>query len=193
MAQRTCLICDIEVPARRRYCDACNRERARQRAVRFRAEHPEYRSSGPNVHTPRSAIKICTCQYCGDLFVARRAKGATTCRKLTCRRAFNAERMRRGQWMRSVHHVRRARRRGSRAERFNPREIFERDRWRCGVCHRRVNPDLAWPHPKSASLGHVIPIAQGGEHTRANTRCEHLVCNQRRGIGGGGEQLRLLG
>lgn len=35
---------------------------------------------------------------------------------------------------------------------------------------------------KSApTLDHVIPLAKGGEHSRANVRCAHFICNSRRG------------
>jgi 5-methylcytosine-specific restriction endonuclease McrA len=79
------------------------------------------------------------------------------------------------------------------AETFDPIEIFERDRWRCGVCRGRVNPKRAHPHPLSPSLDHVVPVAEGGQHTRANARLTHLRCNLSRGARGGGEQLALIG
>jgi 5-methylcytosine-specific restriction endonuclease McrA len=88
---------------------------------------------------------------------------------------------------------RRAAKRGATAEKFTPLEIFERDGWRCGICGRKVNRDLAWPHPKSASLDHVEPLSRGGEHSRANTRLAHLDCNIQRGNRGGDEQLSLVG
>lgn len=86
------------------------------------------------------------------------------------------------------------RRRGVRnQESFAPREIFERDRWKCGICQKRINSKLKHPHPMSASLDHVIPLSEGGSHTRANTRASHLRCNIRRRHMGGGEQLALIG
>ena len=33
----------------------------------------------------------------------------------------------------------------------------------------------------SATLDHVIPLAKGGAHARANVRCAHLICNLRKG------------
>lgn len=88
---------------------------------------------------------------------------------------------------------RRARKAGAKTERFTRREIYERDRWICGICRKRVDPDLTWPHPMSKSLDHVIPISQGGDHTRANCRLAHVICNLSRGDRGGGEQLVLIG
>lgn len=74
-------------------------------------------------------------------------------------------------------------------------EIAERDRWRCGICRRRVNPRWKWPNPKSPSLDHVIPLAdvENTEHSRRNVRLAHLGCNIARGNRGGGEQLALIG
>lgn len=88
---------------------------------------------------------------------------------------------------------RRAAKHGATAEKFTPLEIFERDGWRCGICGRKVDRDLDWPHPKSASLDHVEPLSRGGEHSRANTRLAHLDCNIQRGNRGGDEQLSLVG
>lgn len=85
--------------------------------------------------------------------------------------------------------VREARLRSARAERFDPREIYERDHWTCGICNGSVDPTLEHPHPLSASLDHVIPVSLGGDHTRANTRCTHLTCNVRRGNRPDGELL----
>lgn len=71
--------------------------------------------------------------------------------------------------------------------------IAERDRWKCGVCLRRVNRNLQWPHAKSPSLDHIVPLSQRGAHDPANVRLAHLGCNTERGNRGGGEQLMLVG
>jgi 5-methylcytosine-specific restriction endonuclease McrA len=70
------------------------------------------------------------------------------------------------------------------------RSIFERDGWRCGVCHRAVDSTLRAPHPLSASLDHIIPLAAGGHHIEANVQLAHFLCNSRKGAVGPG-QLRL--
>lgn len=71
-------------------------------------------------------------------------------------------------------------------------EICKRDRWRCGICGERVNPALEYPHPKCASLDHVLPVSEGGLSEPANLRLVHLVCNLRRRNLGGNEQLALI-
>ncbi|WP_432050298.1 HNH endonuclease [Verrucosispora sp. NA02020] len=71
--------------------------------------------------------------------------------------------------------------------------VGERDGWCCGICQNPIDPTLRAPHPKSQSLDHVIPLAEGGPHTYANTRISHLRCNVLRQHRGGGEQLALIG
>lgn len=79
------------------------------------------------------------------------------------------------------------------AETVDRDKVGDRDGWRCGICRRKVDRTLPWPHPKSASLDHVVPISQDGPHTYANCRIAHLDCNLRRSNKGGGEQLALIG
>lgn len=90
-------------------------------------------------------------------------------------------------------HRRRVRLAAGEVEKFEPTEIYERDRWRCGICKRRVNPKFGPSHPLSASIDHIIPVVEGGHHVRANVRLAHLRCNVSRGARGGGEQLLLIG
>jgi 5-methylcytosine-specific restriction endonuclease McrA len=77
-------------------------------------------------------------------------------------------------------------------EMFDSREIFERDGWRCGICRRRVSQKLSWPHPRSVSLDHIVPISAGGGHVRENVQCSHLECNLRK-LDLGPGQLLLVG
>lgn len=50
----------------------------------------------------------------------------------------------------------------------------------CWLCGEPVDKTLRWPHPKSPSLDHVIPISQGGPTTIANGRLACLGCNSSR-------------
>jgi len=72
-------------------------------------------------------------------------------------------------------------------------KILERDRWRCGICRKMIGKTFRWPHPRSASVDHVIPLSQGGDDTAANKRAAHLACNCGRMNRGGGEQLAMIG
>jgi len=88
---------------------------------------------------------------------------------------------------------RRAATKGVLVENVDRDVVGERDSWRCGVCRRKISRVLVYPHPRSASLDHVIPLSHGGEHSYVNTRITHLECNTRRSNRGGGEQLALIG
>jgi len=77
-------------------------------------------------------------------------------------------------------HRRRALMHGAEYERFNISRIYERDAWRCGVCGKRVDKTLAYPHRMSASLDHIVPIAHGGTHTKANVQLAHWICNNKK-------------
>ncbi|MCK4818291.1 HNH endonuclease [bacterium] len=77
-------------------------------------------------------------------------------------------------------------------DKFNVQEIYERDRWKCGICFKKVNKNLKYPNPMSASLDHIVPLALGGTHTRDNVQLAHLKCNIAIGIEGT-KQLRLHG
>lgn len=76
--------------------------------------------------------------------------------------------------------ARRAALKGAKVEDFLPVEVFERDDWTCRICELPIDRDAIWPHPLSVSLDHVIPLSRGGEHSRDNTACAHLRCNQRK-------------
>ena len=90
--------------------------------------------------------------------------------------------------------TRRARLQGARTETFDPQEVFDRDRWICHLCNRPTLRTVAVPHPRAATLDHLVPLAKGGEHSRANTACACFDCNVRKGDRTlGPEQLRLLG
>lgn len=56
--------------------------------------------------------------------------------------------------------------------------IFDRDGWRCGLCHAVIDPSLAWPHPGSPSIDHIDPH---GAHEPANWQASHLACNVQAG------------
>jgi hypothetical protein len=88
---------------------------------------------------------------------------------------------------------RRARQRDPEAESIDRDKIGDRDGWRCGICSRKVDRTLPYPHPRSPSLDHIVPLSQHGKHVYANVRISHLTCNTARGNRGGGEQLLLVG
>ena len=87
---------------------------------------------------------------------------------------------------------RRALKRQLPAEWVRPSVIYYRDGWRCHICQQSIDCDLAYPHPQSASLDHVIPLVAGGSHTALNLRAAHLQCNMRKGSSVKYDQLELI-
>lgn len=103
------------------------------------------------------------------------------------------DRMRRREQRRGTNHRKRARILGVELEAVNPNKVYVRDGWRCGICHKSVDKRLKWPHPMSASLDHIEPMALGGGHTYRNTQCAHWICNTLKSDRGAGDQLALIG
>jgi endogenous inhibitor of DNA gyrase (YacG/DUF329 family) len=175
----TCVVCGAEFRRTRgsKYCsDECSKVEARRRVAR---PHP---------------LVNATCKTCGKQFSYRRYNNT----KLFCgaRCAKKAFEQAHPEWAaqrkREMNQRRRARKRGVVVEYFTHREIYERDGWRCGICGRKVNKRLKYPHLLSASLDHIIPLGPpDGNHVRANVQCSHFICNSRKSSNDGG-QMRLI-
>lgn len=148
-----------------------------------------------------------SCVICGAEFPVRKANPGTQACSVACgntlatRRAIASgkhhgfERI----WFdkqSKVHHMNVTRRQRKRdgaipGERVEAPDIFARDKWLCGLCHRKVDKRLKWPHKMSASLDHITPLAEGGAHAAYNLQCAHLLCNWLKQDGPGG-QMRLF-
>ena len=81
----------------------------------------------------------------------------------------------------AARHERRVRMNAEGSERFDPRDVYDRDGWVCQLCSHPVDPELRWPAELSGSLDHTKPLVAGGSHTMANTQLAHLICNIRKG------------
>lgn len=80
------------------------------------------------------------------------------------------------------------------SEPYSLAEIAERDGFRCGICGRKVDMNLKYPHPRSASVDHIIPLSHpDGTDMRVNVRLAHLGENAARGNRAGWEQQLLIG
>lgn len=63
---------------------------------------------------------------------------------------------------------------------FTRDEIVCRDVGRCQICGEPVNPNLHFSDHGALNLDHIIPLREGGSHTRENVRVAHMLCNQTR-------------
>lgn len=161
------------------------------------------------------------CEWCGRWFVARRSKRfcSPTCAEwqlgrkrrvvliaygdcAECGRLFVAHDQKQRFCScecsrKHFHRVAKARRRAQKMahpyEPIAPLAIFVRDGWRCGICGLQVARTKTVPHPHAPTLDHILPLARGGSHTRANVQCAHFECNWRKSDGPSNDQLRLLG
>jgi 5-methylcytosine-specific restriction endonuclease McrA len=152
----------------RKYCgDSCNRKVSYQR---------DYVAKKPK--------KVRRCRECGRSFVPAWAdKRRTYCGEKCGRRANR----------RISRAARRAQARQLPRESFDPREIYVRDKWRCGLCRGRIGRRTVPGSPNGPTLDHIVPLAEGGHHTRANVQIAHGRCNARKRTKACGSQLRLLG
>lgn len=198
--KRACATCGAPLPERvgrgrpSVYCSpACSRAAAsRQPYVKGNNRRPcsqcgrrlptsAASSATPRCHTCRSAAR--TEMYGPDPIAQRRGDN----------RDRQRQRRANGTAISPGNHRARALRFGVEYEYVDRRRVFNRDRWRCGICRHRVDKRLKYPHPRSASLDHIVPMSKGGGHTYLNTQCGHLDCNLRKLAAGEGEQLALIG
>lgn len=73
---------------------------------------------------------------------------------------------------------RRAQMRTTQVEKFTDKDIRMAYGDVCYLCSGAINFKLKFPHPKSRSVDHVIPLSRGGSHTLENVAMTHYVCNQ---------------
>lgn len=123
------------------------------------------------------------CRICGTLFTSRTPRQwlcSDDCRRQQARAHSSAYRA--------------SRRAGRSVERpVIPSRIFDRDRWRCHICRRKLTAKHKWPHPWSPSIDHLLPLTRGGEHVPENVATACLRCNIAKSNRGGNEQLLLIG
>jgi 5-methylcytosine-specific restriction endonuclease McrA len=137
----------------------------------------------PAPYRHRATPRVGSCKQCSTEIVAsgKRGRRRVFC-SLACQKRWWSTRTPTYTESRREHEQRRrAQIRSLPTERFRDAEVFERDGWVCGLCGEPVARNEIAPHPQSASLDHIIPLARGGHHTRENTQCAHFGCNARKG------------
>lgn len=75
---------------------------------------------------------------------------------------------------------------------MTPREIWERDGGRCGICRKKIDIQIKWPDRLALAIDHIVPLSKGGEDMPENLQATHAACNGRKNNKGGG-QRRLFG
>lgn len=162
-----CRIAGCPDPKRSRLSDLCE------------VHYYRLRRTGSAELLPR-ATETRRCRVCGTEFEAWAAGPGAYCSHV-CKGRFDAG-----------HYSRRVRADKDR-DRIVTQQIGDRDGWRCHLCAKPVNPKLKHPHPMSATIDHLIPLARGGTHRLNNVKLAHSVCNKRKGTRACNEQLLLIG
>jgi hypothetical protein len=168
---RLCLECDAPISnSRARLCsDLCKQGRKLRMDREYNATRPGRRPRPPG------------CESCGGPCPPSPRKKCDGC-------VHKAERRRLPPRLRR----RRALKLGVPSEPYTLAEIAQRDRYRCGLCRKRVAMTQAVPHPKAPTIDHVVPMADGGDDTRANVQLAHFLCNSLK-CTQGTQQLMLIG
>ena len=182
-------------------------ERARERAraaESLKPPKPRCANCGVELSSRRKNWTHCAAPACQSVRVSRLTRDGAPCSVDGCEQVVQ------GRGLCSTHYVgwwrsenpekrrdhdarRRARKSGATVGVVDSLAVMERDKWLCHLCGKKIPKDARWPDRLSASVDHVVPLAQGGEHSMANVRASHAICNMRKSAFGGGEQLALLG
>lgn len=115
----------------------------------------------------KSSIRKSFCIICGEEFTHSAYAKAKVCKNISC--------------IREVYKIKSAKRRAQKLNNIvgeiDIKTIYMRDGFKCGICHKKVLMHKKFPHKKSPSIDHIIPITLGGSTTMNNLQLAHLSCN----------------
>lgn len=122
------------------------------------------------------------CTECGNVFTPQRAT-KMFCSQQCARRSYRRTHKSHPHVMlRGCGHRGRARRYGviyDRSVRLD--RVAERDGWRCQTCGRKVRLN-AKVRGRTATIGHIVALSRGGNHTWDNVQLECMSCNTKAGV-----------
>jgi 5-methylcytosine-specific restriction endonuclease McrA len=169
----------------RTFCDACKAERVfARRAMRLQIpKPPKPKYEHPRIAKSKARCVECICMECKIPFQSVYRNR---------RRRYCTDRCASRYLRRISRRLKRALLRKVTVERIDPMMVYARDGWRCQRCGRAVDRRLRAPHPKSASIDHIVPLSQNGAHAYRNVQLAHRICNTKKGVKGG-DQMLLLG
>lgn len=157
---RVCEVCNLAIPhfsKRRKHCSA---QCATVALVAYHAGYNRLKTQRPKVYMQ--------CQCCRAAFEKQGDHNKIFC-SLKCQKRSSR---------RINDPIRRTRKRKAKVERVDPLQVFERDGWRCQICHRSTPRRLRGTmHDMAPELDHIVPLSKGGEHSYRNTQCSCRKCN----------------
>lgn len=152
------------------YCKACSKPFVARREKSLCSRACEVRVAAKVAHTRAAAVSVCQecrSQFCPLYGYSHRAL-CTTCSDIRRRAHKQIARLKR-----------KARERAAWIESVNPIKVFERDGWRCRLCHIPTPKEKRGTYDDDApELDHVMPLALGGDHSYSNTQCACRRCNR---------------
>lgn len=83
--------------------------------------------------------------------------------------------------VRELQHRRRARLRAATVGPVDLEALWVANKGCCQLCGLPIDRTLKAPHPMSASVDHIFPLARGGTHEQSNLQWTHLVENIQKG------------
>lgn len=147
----------------------CKKKNARQQSFEYNAR--------------LKVVKPVNCKECGVVFVAQYGDGRRTycSHKCSAKAARRINKPKRRALLRAVS-----------VESVDPLKVFDRDGWRCQICHRPTPKRLRGSIDERApELDHIVPLARGGEHSYRNTQCACRKCNASKGAKPYGQLLLI--
>lgn len=171
---KKCNVCERPFVARRSNVQRCGEDCDK---IRHRQKERE-RSSERKDLTPRD------CRKCGKPFTPIYGKkNRVFCSKKCLDASFRPP----GR----THRIR-ARRAGVAYEPIDKEKLFIRDNWTCQICGVKCIQWPGKPHPRAATLDHVVAIANGGGHLWGNVQCACWKCNIDKGSGEAAGQVPMF-
>lgn len=167
---RPCVECGttfLSTYAHRKYCSKVCRNRVRCRAI-CEKDRREFSTV--------DGRRLGTCSGCGCEVPSRRTRWCRACEK---------------DRLRDLNHRRRVAKTDGEIVRLA--YLIERDRGRCGICHKKVDVRLSPRNPKGPTIDHIVPVSAGGVHSLANCQLAHAWCNGSKNNRPANDQLRLVG
>jgi hypothetical protein len=165
------------------YCVTCGAAYVSRSARRYCSPTCKPSSAKPKFQLGVHYIPpVRTCVHCGLQWSAIRRVGRTAyCQTTACQEAKRKQRSKKAKASHS--HVSRAKKHGRRYGYFNVMRVFERDRWRCQLCGVKTPKSLRGTiDPRAPEIGHIVAVADGGDHLIENIQCECRACNAGKGV-----------